>query len=535
MSNDNVLKFKNPILTGSYPDPSICRVDNDYYMVTSTFCYFPGIPIFHSTDLVNWKQIGHVLDRPSQLNLDGLDHNKGIYAPTIRYNEGVFYVVTTNCAKGENFIVKATNPEGPWSDPYWIDEPGIDPSIFFDDDGKVYLMGTDSVPEGAKYFGDNEIWLREFDIEKMTLIGKKYGLWRGALKNVVWPEAPHIYKKDGWYYLVIAEGGTCFHHAVTVARSQSILGPYEGSRANPILTHRHLGRKCPIVNVGHADLIETQNGEWWMVLLASRIYGGYYRNMGRETFLVPLIWEDGWPVPCPESGKVEFEYPYPKLPVSDVVDTQSCDHFDGENLGMEWNFLRTPREEFWSLTQRPGYLRLNLRPQTMTERSNPSFVGRRQQHMNFNVKTIMEFNPQNENERAGLVVFQNDKYQFRFEYSNKRSNNEEVLSSSKTPNENSDKIIQLVQCNNGVETILAQIPYKEERLQLEIRACGQNYSFYYGNEKETSLLVKDVDARILSVDVAGGFTGVYIGMFASSNGDVSENYVDFDLFEYNGL
>ena len=254
-------RVSNPILPGFYPDPSICRVGEDYYMVTSTFAYFPGVPIFHSKDLVNWKQIGNILDREEQLNLIGASHSGGIFAPTIRYHEGIFYMVTTNVTHGGNFIVTAKDPAGPWSNPYFIEGAyGIDPSLFFDDDGRCYITGTKGRREGERYYGDNEIWLQEIDVENMKLVGESVAIWHGALRNVVWPEAPHIYKKDGRYYLLIAEAGTAHAHAVTVASSEKIMEPFTGYNCNPILTHRHLGLDYPIVNVGHGDLVETQNG-----------------------------------------------------------------------------------------------------------------------------------------------------------------------------------------------------------------------------------------------------------------------------------
>ena len=226
---------KNPILSGFYPDPSICRAGNDYYLVTSTFCYFPGIPVFHSTDLVHWNQIGNVLDRESQIPLAGTGlAGDGIYAPTIRYHEGVFYVITTNVRGGiGNFIVTATDPAGPWSDPIPLHSEGIDPSLFFDDDGKCYYCGTKARREGSRYFGDNEIYIQELDLNTMTLVGESWPAWHGALRNVEWPEGPHIYKKDGWYYLLISEAGTAHMHCVTVARSKSLNEPFTGYAGNP--------------------------------------------------------------------------------------------------------------------------------------------------------------------------------------------------------------------------------------------------------------------------------------------------------------
>ncbi|WP_166238633.1 glycoside hydrolase family 43 protein [Paenibacillus turpanensis] len=514
--------FRNPILSGCYPDPSVCRVGEDYYMVTSTFEYFPGVPIFHSKDLVNWRQLGHVLDRPSQLNLDGTPCSKGIYAATIRYHAGVFYMITTfvESVEGErrNFYVTAERPEGPWSDPVWLPgAPGIDSSLFFDDDGKVYFTANRRPPQGQQYPKHMEIYMQELDIKEGKLVGPTYSLWDGALKYIHAQEGPHIYKVDGYYYLLIAEGGTGHTHSVTIARSESITGPYEGCKSNPILTHRHLGRQHGIVNVGHADMIETQNGEWWMVCLGSRPYGGYYRNLGREAFLVPMIWEEGWPVVNPGKGIVEMEMPFPNLPETRWSSQPACDHFESAELGLQWNFIRTPRGEFWSLRERPGYLRLHLKPDSITKLENPSFVGRRQQHINMSVRTVMEFTPASEHECAGLVLLQNTDFQFRMELGRREGQSE----------------LRLVERRAGEERVLAAHEVDVGKLYLKVEAIGQSYRFYYAVSAEQWIaLYEDADGTILSSDVAGGFVGAYIGLYAGSNGSVSNNYADFDWFEY---
>lgn len=346
--------FRNPVLPGFYPDPSAIRVGEDYYLVTSSFEFFPGVPIFHSKDMVNWRQLGHVLDRPSQLNLDQTLPSMGIWAPTIRFHEGIFYMITTyvdNDKNQHNFYVTATDPAGDWSDPVWLeDAPGIDSSLFFDEDGKVYYTGNRVPPEGQDYPKHMDIWLQEIDLGQGKLVGPKHSIWQGALKVAHAQEGPHIYKIGGWYYVLIAEGGTGHTHAITIARSRSVTGPYEGHKANPILTHRHLGRAYPIVNVGHGELIETQHGDWWMFCLASRTSGGYYRNLGRETFLTPVAWENEWPVVNPGKGVLEFESPAPDLPETTWPQLPACDDFEGAELAPVWNFLRTPRGEFWSLS-----------------------------------------------------------------------------------------------------------------------------------------------------------------------------------------
>jgi len=514
--------FRNPILPGFYPDPSICRVGDDYYLVTSTFEYFPGLPIFHSRDLVHWRQIGHVLDRASQLPLDHIRPSGGLYAPTIRFSQGVFYVINTlvdGQTKSGNFIVTATSPAGPWSEPFWLENaPGIDPSLFFDDDGRAWYVGNRAAAH-SQYGGHREIWLQELDLEGMRLLKKPRVLWDGALKGAPWAEAPHIYKIQGSYYLMIAEGGTGHHHAVTIARSHRVTGPYEANPGNPILTHRHLGLDYPIVGTGHADLVETPTGEWWMVLLAMRPYGGYFYNLGRETFLAPVRWENGWPIVSPGTGRVEFSYPVPDLPECRWPVAAACDHFDQAVLASHWNLLRTPRHEFWSLSERPGYLRLRLRPERLAEHASPSFVGRRQQHIHFVACTALEFAPQTAHECAGLVLVQNSDFHFCL-----------VVTLG------TGAVVRLTKRSQGVEEILAEQPIAAGRLVLKVEANEQAYSFYVANEPGQWLPVAEaVDGRILSTPVAGGFVGTYIAMYASSNGQPSANNADFDWFEYVGM
>ncbi|MBB3113358.1 alpha-N-arabinofuranosidase [Paenibacillus phyllosphaerae] len=514
--------FRNPVLPGFYPDPSAIRVGDDYYLVTSSFEFYPGVPIFHSKDLVNWRQIGHVLDRPSQLNLDGILPSRGIWAPTLRYHNGLYYMITTfvdNEKECHNFYVTATDPAGSWSDPVWLDDaPGIDPSLFFDEDGKVYYTGNRVPPEGQQYPKHMDIWLQELDIASGRLIGPKTSIWQGALKVAHAQEGPHLYKIGKWYYLLIAEGGTGHTHAITIARSESVAGPYEGYKGNPILTHRHLGRNYPIVNVGHGELIETQNGDWWMLCLASRPYGGYYRNLGRETFLVPVAWEREWPVVNPGKGIVELEAEAPNLPQTPVAQLPVRDDFDQPELAPVWNFMRTPRGEFWSLTEQPGSLRLKLKNESIERHENPSFIGRRQQHMSFRAETAMRFAPQQPGDRAGLVLLQNADYQFRIEYGN------------------ADGIsaIRLIERKDGTESILGAVPYAGDTLVLRAEAHGQRYSFYWRESESASWqpLVEAADGTILSTDRAGGFTGAYIGMYAAGDESAHTRAADFDWFSY---
>jgi alpha-N-arabinofuranosidase len=302
---------------------------------------------------------------------------------------------------------------------------------------------------------------------------------------------------------------------VTIARSKSITGPYMGNPGNPILTHRHLGLDYPIVGTGHADLIETQNGEWWAVLLAMRPYSGYYYNLGRETFLVPVRWEEDWPIISPGTGRVEFEYPAPDLPAQIEQNPLARDDFGSAMLAYHWNFLRTPREKFYSLSERPGFLRLRLRPQKLSEQNNPSFVGRRQQHIHFMAQTQFEFKPISDNECAGMALIQNNDYYFLF-----------IITYVNEP------VIRLIKRSHGEAKTLAERPISTDIYKLKVTAHEQDYSFYFSMNNQWHRLAENVDGRILSTPVAGGFVGAYIAMYASSNGQPSTNYADFDWFEY---
>lgn len=512
--------ISNPILPGFYPDPSICRVDDDYYLVTSTFAYFPGVPIFHSRDLVNWKQIGNILNRKEQLPLEDAETSRGIFAPTLRYHDGTFYMITTNVSSSlGNFIVTAKDPAGPWSDPYPLGSSGIDPSLFFDDDGKCYYCGTQERREGSRYFGDNEIYIQELDLKTMKLVGESYPAWHGALRGVEWPEGPHIYKKDGWYYLLISEAGTAHHHAVSIARSKSLTEPFEGYKGNPILTHRHLGLQYPIVNVGHPDIVETQNGEWWMVCLASRTCGGYYRNLGRETYLVSFTWEDGWPVINPGKGIVEDTFIAPDLPAATVEKIPAKEEFDQPELPMHFLYLRNPKFENYSLTDKPGCLALKAAPDLLSSTGTPSYVSVRQQSFDFDAETLVSFTPNDEQEQAGIAIYQSQSYNYQMligKYDQKT------------------KISLVRTYDDKMETIAeAHLDDLYPDIYLRIRERGQDLTFTYSTDNITYHTLADhIDARMLSTDVAGGFVGNTIGVYATSNGKTSDTAAYFDYLLY---
>lgn len=519
-------QYRNPILPGFYPDPSLCRVGSDFYLVTSSFEFFPGVPVFHSRDLVHWEQIANALDRPSQLPLDEVEPSDGIWAATIRYQHGTFYIITTNATRGGNFIVTSENPAGPWSEPYWLDDepashahwqkiaPGIDPSLFFDDDGKAWYTGNRVPPHGSREAGEREIWLQELDLDSMTLKGEVYMLWEGERGHYM--EGPHIYKRNGYYYLLVADGGTGHEHAVLISRSTSITGPYHANIRNPILTHRHLGKTFPVVNVGHADLVETGQGEWWMVALGSRPYGGYYRNLGRETFLAPVIWEDDWPVVAPGIGHLPEEYVLPDLEPWEAASINPKEVFREKPLALHWNFIRTPRQPFHSFEERPGWLRLHLKQETLSDCTSPAFIGQRQRDMRCEIQTLIDFSPRTPFETAGLALFMNHQCHYRFVL---------CLCGGK-------KAIRLIQRQGGNETVRAEQVIGPGECTLIIEVQEQELTFSLEENGTLSEIAGRVDGRILIPDVAGGNTGVYVGMYCSSNGTESDNAADYAWFSY---
>ena len=533
--------YANPIIPGYNPDPSICRVGEDYYLVTSTFEYFPGVPIYHSRDLVDWKMIGHVLSRPSQLNLDSLPCSGGIFAPTLRYNKGVFYMITTLVVsqgkkqKSGNFIVTATKPEGPWSEPHWIDEaPGIDPSLFFDDNGKVYFSGKMS-DKNPLWGSHRDIWVQEFDINSWKLVGKrvvalnggdyyKKGTLDGGFEcGVNHFEGSHLYKKDGKYYLMIAHGGTAEHHAVSIWKSDNVYGPYEENPANPILTQRNLPFDGPLTSTGHADLIQTQNGDWHVVYLGKRPSPKGIYVLGRETYLSPVDWSGVWPVVNPKGmvGHGELVHVKPSLPEFLQAKEDAKDEFTAQTLAPQWTFLRTPRSEWWSLKEKKGSLRIQLRPELLSDQVNPSFIGMRQQQKVFTATVKMDFVTTLENEEAGLVLIR-DKDKF-LKFTLGFQNGKNVL------------LLQSKNVGSATATLMTQDIEKMKGLYLRITANDLLFSFSYSkNGKEWITVKENLDGSVLGNEKVQTYTGTMVGMYGSSNGKSSKNFADFDWFEYVG-
>lgn len=516
-------KVKNPILSGFYPDPSICRVKDTYYIVNSTFAYFPGVPIFASKDLCHFRQIGNILDRPSQLPLGNDGMSRGIFAPTIRYYDGVFYMITTNVSFGGNFIVTATDPAGPWSEPHYLKgAEGIDPSIFFDEDGKCYYIGTRPNPEGVRYNGDWYIYIQELDIKNFCLVGDYKLAWKGAMRDAEWPEGPHLYKKDGWYYIMHAEGGTGPSHAVCVARSKEIFGSYVGNFDNPILTHRHLGKSYPIRYVGHADLVDTPEGDWYMVMLASRPCEGY-SGLGRETFLAKVTWENGWPVVNEGEGRLT-DILNVDLSEEDALPEQDFYTFHNRALDPHFVTVRNPKPDMYSLERIPGKLALKTAAEVITAPTTASYLGVRQKSYNYMAETRMEFAP-GVGEEAGIVILQSEMASLRFVV---MEENGKILL----------RVVKFGESPNRVDSVIAEItlPQAKIAITLKIMQRGQKLSFWYALQNEGfAKLPAEADARFLSTEMAGGFVGNTIGMYASANHRDSGNYALFDYFAVTDL
>ena len=507
--------FTNPIIPGFHPDPSICRVGEDYYLVNSSFEYFPGVPIFHSRDLVHWQQIGNVLSRKSQLNLDQVYSSGGIFAPTLRYHEGTFYMVTTKVgSEGGNFYVTATNAAGPWSDPVWLDHNGIDPSLCFDQ-GNVYY--TRQVDGAHGYSGQQRLNLATGQLE-----GDRKELWRGT--GGIWPEGPHLYHIHDRYYLMISEGGTGYDHSLTVARSDSPWGPFEADPNNPILTARNRPAD-PFQALGHGDLVETPVG-WWVVFLGIRPQGGQYHHLGRETFLAPVTWRHGWPL-VNDGQPITAAMPAPKLTPHPWPVDPARDDFNSPNFSLSWCFVRNPAEENYSLTERPGWLRLHGVAATLNDEGAPTFIGRRQSDLNCRAAAKLDFAPAQTNEEAGLTLRGNER------------NHCDIVLLLRDGKRQAGLRKVLDGQVSGMDSF-HELPSGD--VVLSVKALPLSYEFFAQGADGVETSLGTVPTRALSTEVLTGqkgahfnFTGVFIGLFATGNGTASRAPADVDWFEYDAL
>jgi alpha-N-arabinofuranosidase len=507
--------YQNPVLPGFYPDPSICRVGDDFYLVTSSFEYFPAVPIFHSRDLVHWQQIGHVLTRKRQLDLTNTPASAGIYAPTLRYANGRYYLITTNIDRYVNFFVTAKKPEGPWSDPIEVDRGGIDPSLTFDDDTVYYTRN------GKGRDTDHPVIQQaRIDVATGQLLEKMRTIWRGT--GGIWPEAPHLLKHDGWYYLVTAEGGTSYGHSIVVARSRRPFGPFVGAPHNPVLTQRTHPRS-PIQAAGHADLVQLDDGSWWSVMLAIRPTGGKYHHLGRETFLAPVTFDDnGWPH-FGVRGMLPARSTLPRLrsrASTDAGNRPVRDDFEAPQLAFEWQFIRNPAARAWSLRARPGHLRLVGSAASLDDVASQSAVVRRQQHFLMRCRTKLAFCPRTDNEEAGLLVRAREG----FHYSLGVRLIDGKLSAT------------LASTVRAERSVLGRVVLSKGPWILEVTADAHHYSFcvWCGTRKHAlgQLPTRPLSSEYITRCGPMHFTGVVIGVYALGNGRRCRAPADFDWFEY---
>jgi len=489
---------QNPILPGFYPDPSIIRVDDDFYIVNSSFEYFPAIPIWHSRDLVNWRQIGNAVDRADQsLDLTDVAPSGGVQAATIRHHNGVFYITSTRIKRqwpgsDYHFVLTATDINGPWSKCHFIEGAyGIDSSLFFDGDKAYFLANRDE--------NDAEIWISEINLDTFELVGEKYTLWSGT--GGIFPEGPRMYKRNGWYYLLIAEGGTLHFHTTSIARSKNVTGPFVSSQRNPILTHKHLAREYPVHNVGHADMVELKDGSWWGVALASRprggfydggnvkwSFGGYYRNLGRETFIFPVTWpaDDQSPLFAPATGRVEDTYEVTGL--AEFAQSDVARDFTAESLAIKWVTIGNEERKHVNLT---GDSKLSLELQDSFENT---FLGVRQTAWKFNSSLTIDLTELKEGDVVGLAAYIKEGAYLSLEI--KRNENFEVS----------------VQAASGKQPT-ASISTELSKLSIELSGNDQDYTF---SAPELSFL-HTLDGREISCDMTDSHTGVMIALIGKSD------------------
>lgn len=516
------MKYQNPILPGMHPDPSICRVGEDYYLVTSSFEYFPGIPVFHSKDLIHWKQIGHCIERKSQLTLKkGMPSSTGIYAPTIRHHNGIFYVVCTNVAFGGetegNFFVWTKNPfeKNAWSEPIHLDTPGIDPSFYFEEDRDH--------PENFHTFytgsADQRIFLCEIDLKTGNSITPPKTIWTGT--GCTCPEGPHLYKKDGMYYLMIAEGGTELAHMVTIAKSKEIFGPYESYEKNPILSNR--GKDTEIKAVGHADLIKDHKGNWWAVCLGIRCISYPFRhNLGRETMLMPVVWEkDCFPVLATD-GTLEVSYEAPSFCTEETADIPESllagsphyyDDFKETSFNPSWNYIYEPQP---TLFHTGNGLEITSNGNSLNSADGSSFLGRRQEHHCFKAVTKLTLPLKEDGEEAGLTIYLN--HMHHYEIALTRIKNENLIISRR----------QI----GSLSSITHKVPIFGNQVTFLLEGSKEDYSFSYSLNGTDFLLFDKGETAYLTTEVGGKFTGNYIGLYAVSHDPEHTCTALFDFFEY---
>ncbi|MGK9148120.1 glycoside hydrolase family 43 protein [Plantibacter flavus] len=512
---------RNPVLPGLHPDPSLCRHGDEYFLVVSSFGYWPAIPVFRSTDLAHWTPIGHVVDRVEQLDLHDADLSDGVWAPTIRFHDGEFFLVVTIAKQrtGERTLLfTTTDPAGDWSDPIDLDATGIDPSLLFDDDGRAWL--TLSRDAENPELGPAEITLQEFDPRSRRLVGDVTVIWRGFARDT-WVEAPHLYRSGNGYLLLGAEGGTERNHAVTAAVSEHIEGPYRSDPRNPLLTHRHLGAAHPIQNVGHADLVDTPSGETWALVLGTRPVHGHH-VLGRETFLVPAVWDMQGLVLAPGDGQVPDRVEIPGSgPTS--PGTLHTDRFDGDSLAADWLSLRGPLGERAATRARSGAgLRLRSSSELGAVDGTPAFLGRRQQHHRFSAAVTLR--PDGlVDAAAGIAVVQSE---HRF------------VSALLEQRTTGDFQVRVTLRADGENRVLGAepVPQGASWVRLVVDADERAYRIAVETDLDAGTRADPgiaIDTRLLSTESGGGFVGVVLGPYVEGRG--SAGAAVLEQFDYRGV
>jgi alpha-N-arabinofuranosidase len=502
--------YRNPIISGFYPDPSIVRVGADFYLVHSSFSWFPGIPVWRSRDLVHWRRLGNAIDRPGQLDFGKLGLSRGVFAPGIARHKGRFYIVGTCVDCGGNFVITARNAAGPWSDPIWLrDVGGIDPSLFFDDDGSAWLVNNREPVGPPRYDGHRAIWLQRFDPDALRTVGTARAIVDGGVDpgaNPVWIEGPHLFKRAGHYYLSAAEGGTSVNHSQVILRADSLSGTFRPAPAaiNPILTQRDLdpSRPWPVTSAGHADLTQLPNGEWWAVFLATRPYAGNLYNIGRETYLLPVTWRDGWPTILPHGAAVPRFGALPRLPRDAAPPTTGSfafvDRFTARRLDPAWLAIRGPATASLSrgaLMLAPGG--------TLGKDARPAFIGRRQVHDDATVTATIATLPA-EGERAGIAAIQSD----------------DALLTLALVRRNGVVSVEVARRDSAADPAAGRVvasvalPMKPGAIRLRVHINSGRADFAVARGAAWRTVASDVDATNLSTDRAGGFVGTVIGLFA---------------------
>jgi xylan 1,4-beta-xylosidase len=545
--------IRNPILPGFHADPSICRVGDDYFIATSTFEWWPAVRIHHSRDLVHWRHHSYALTRRSQLDLTGHPDSAGVWAPCLSHAHGQFWLIYTD-VRGmfgaykdtHNYLVTAASIDGPWSEPVYLNSSGFDPSLFHDTDGRSWFLNQQWIHHpGVHNF--NGILLQEFDRNNARLVGPVKNIYRGTPLGVV--EGPHLYRRNGWYYLMTAEGGTFYEHAVTLARSKNIAGPYETMPGNPLLTAHHQ-QTDGLQRAGHASLVQTQNNEWYLAHLCGRPlersgphaalnkpengYAGLHCNLGRETALQLLRWrDDDWPEidagPHQAKNTPRMQVPAPALPAVPWPAEPERDDFDATALSPHLNSLRLPVSERWlSLTERPGHLRLRGRESLMSLFSQ-SLVARRQQHFNCRAQTKLDFEPKNFHQMAGLVAYYN-------------TSNHAYLHLSAHP-ETGARLLRLAVNRDGALSE-PTAPIEVAPGAIEMRVDFQHATFQFSfcvNGNDWLNIGPALDTAMLSDEAVTGFDGGYARSFGFTGNFIgiacqdlagTRLHADFDYFDY---